>query len=108
MLKRTPKSPPHIVKNLLEVIEKSGGQVLRQDFYRVLGSSSAVRRWVDGCLLPEGLVREIKVKSKKKEQKAYVLTDLGKAWNYLLENWFDENVRLIRRLSGKRLKSKYV
>lgn len=108
MIKRTPKSPSHILKNLLEAIEKSGGQVLRQDFYKILGSSSAVRRWVDSCLLREGLVEEVKVKGKEKRRKVYILTEYGKAWKYLLDNWFDENVRLIKRLSGKRLKSKYV
>jgi len=96
------------LKNLLETIEKSGGQALKQDFYKILGSSLAVRRWVDNCLLREGLVEEIKVKRKGKKQKVYVLTDYGKVWNNLLQNWFDRNVRLIKRLSGKRLKSKYV
>lgn len=106
MIKRAPKGPLHTLKTLLEMIEKSGGQVLRHDFYKILGSSSAVRRWVDGCLLYEGLVEV--VKSKEKGQKVYVLTEYGKEWNHLLNNWFDKDVRLIKRLSGKRLKSKYI
>jgi hypothetical protein len=108
VIRKPPRIPLYILKDLLELMEKAEGQVLRQDFYRILGSDLAVRRWVDGCLVDEKLIEVKEVKRGNKKQKIYIITEHGKTWHKLLENWYHENVRLLRRLSGRRLKSKHV
>jgi hypothetical protein len=107
VIRRIPKNPPFILKELLDKVEKAGEQALRQDFYRILGSGSAVRRWVDGCMIFHKLLEEKEIKHGNKKQKIYAITERGKVWHNLLKNASGEDVRLLRRLSGRRLKSKY-
>jgi len=91
------RSPDTIALELLDCVAEKG-EATKWDLVKVLGNDAQFRKWIDGFLLPEGVLTE------RREDRHYVytMTDRGRLFHRLLKS--GNVIKLFSRVSGKRLR----
>ena len=91
------RSPDKIALEILDCVAKKG-EANKWTLIKVLGNDTQFRRWIDGFMIPEGVL----VERKDGRNYFYKLTSRGELFHRLLKN--GNIIKLFSKVSGKKLR----
>ena len=91
------RSPDIIALELLDCVAEKG-EATKWDLVKVLGNDAQFRKWIEGFLLPEGVLKE----RREGRNYFYSKTERGELFHRLLKS--GNVIKLFSRVSGRRLR----
>ncbi len=91
------RTPDTIALELLDCVAEKG-EATKWDLVKVLGNDAQFRKWIDGFLLPEQVLKE----RREGRNYFYAMTERGRLFHRLLKS--GNVIKLFSRVSGRRLK----
>jgi predicted transcriptional regulator len=91
------RTPDTIALELLDCVAEKG-EASKWDLIKVLGNDAQFRKWIDGFLLPEGVLKE----RREGRNYFYTMTERGTLFHSLLKS--GNLIKLFNRVGGRRLR----
>jgi predicted transcriptional regulator len=91
------RTPDTIALELLDCVAEKG-EASKWDLIKVLGNDAQFRKWIDGFLLPEGVLKE----RREGRNYFYTMTERGELFHSLLKS--GNLIKLFNRVGGRRLR----
>jgi hypothetical protein len=94
------RTPDIIALELLDFIDQKKGKASKWDLIKILGNEAQFRQWMDNFLIKDKFIEE----NRESRRYYYRKTKNGDLLHKLLRN--GKIIRAMRRVSGKRLRSR--